>query len=101
MSRVFALAVLFGWLLIAFPMFAADGNIYITGHDLDYHCGVEAAAQCNAFKIAIALARAGNPTKKLLFVDEGMSTSIAGHPAGTFELALAAANIGLLPDTDF
>src|SRR3954470_12154124 len=98
MSRVFIIAVLVAGLLVAFPMFAADGNIYLTGHDIDFHCALQSTpTQCNALKIAIALARAGapDPSKKVLFLDQGMSAPILGHPAGTSELALAAAQIDL------
>jgi len=78
--------------LFAVPAFAAPGNIYLTGHDLDFHCAFQTApTQCNAFKIAIALARAGapDPNKPVLFLDEGS------------ELAFAAQNIGLTAPTDY
>src|SRR4051812_1837594 len=106
MSRAFCIVVLAAGLLVAFPMFAADGNIYLTGHDVDFHCALQPApTQCNALKIAIALARAGapDPSKKVLFLDEGMSASTAsalGFAEGTSELALAAAQIGL-PSTAY
>src|SRR5882724_13198845 len=70
--------------LFAVPAFAAPGNIYLTGHDLDFHCAFQTApTQCNAFKIAITLARAGapDPNKPVLFLDQGS------------ELATAAGNI--------
>ena len=89
--------------LVAIPTFAANGNIYLTGHDLDFHCAFEPVAgthQCNAFKIAIALARAGapDPNKPVLFLDEGMSADAAaahGVPTGTSQLAVSAQKIGL------
>ncbi len=106
MTRAVTIAVLLVGLMVALPVSAADGNIYLTGHDLDFHCALQAApTQCNAFKIALTLARAGAPdsSKKILFVDEGMSPDTAAalnFPQGTSELALAAAQIGL-PSTAY
>src|SRR4051812_9605809 len=101
MNRVLTTALFVCALLIGIPLHAVDGNIYLTGHDLDFHCAFQPApTQCNAFKIAVALARAGAPDPKLpvLFLDEGMSADAAaahGVPTGTSQLAVAAQNIGL------
>ena len=103
MKRSICFGALVPLMLFALPAFAANGNIYLTGHDLDFHCAFEPPAgthQCNAFKIAIALARAGapDPNKPVLFLDEGMSADAAaahGVPTGTSQLGLAAQKIGL------
>jgi hypothetical protein len=99
MKPSICLVALVSLILLAAPAFAA-GNIYLTGHDLDFHCAFQTApTQCNAFKIAIALARAGapDPNKPVLFLDEGMSAAAAsafGKNPGDSELAFAAQNIG-------
>src|SRR5437660_11824277 len=103
MKPTLSLVALLSLALFAIPASAANGNIYLTGHDLDFHCAFEPPAgthQCNAFKIAIALARAGapNPNLPVLFLDEGMSADAAaahGVPTGTSQLALSAPHIGL------
>jgi len=77
-SRLCALAV--G--LLAAPLISWGGNIYMTGHDLDFHC--DGNQQCNAFGAAINFVRSGapNPLLPILFVDSGseMATS-AGNAA--------------------
>ncbi len=94
--------LLAGCLFVAMPAFA--GNIYLTGHDLDFHCALQPApTQCNAFKIAVALARAGapDPTKPVLFVDQPNTCVECGGHNGQQQTALAAANVGLAPGTDY
>jgi len=101
MKPTLSLVAVLSLTLFAIPAFAADGNIYLTGHDLDFHCAFESApTQCNALKIAIALARAGapDPNQPVLFLDQGMSAEVAsffGKEEGDSELALAAQNAGL------
>jgi hypothetical protein len=90
-----------GWLLAVTPVFA--GNIYLTGHDLDFHCTNQSApTQCNAFKIAVAQARAGapDPSKPVLFVDQPNTSGIDDF-GGQQQTALAAANVGLVANTDY
>jgi hypothetical protein len=55
---------------------AQAGNLYLTGHDLDLHCGA-GSQQCNAFGIALNLARVGAPTPSLplLFLTSGSAVS--------------------------
>jgi hypothetical protein len=51
---------------------ALAGNVWLTGHDADYHCGLE-GRQCNHFGVALNFARLGAPdkTRPLLFLDRG------------------------------
>ena len=65
---------------------AYAGNIWLTGHDADFHCTL--GAQCNHFGTAINFARldAPDPTKPLLFLDTmGFSEleAAAAMPAST------------------
>jgi hypothetical protein len=48
---------------------AQAGNIWMTGHDADYHCS--GGSQCNHFGIAVDFARIGapDPTKPILVLD--------------------------------
>ncbi len=49
-------------LLMTVPAFG-HGNIYLTGHDLDFHCALQPPpTSCNAFKIAVLF----RPTLALL-----------------------------------
>jgi hypothetical protein len=71
-------------LLMTVPAFG-HGNIYLTGHDLDYHCAFQSPpTACNAFKIAVLFAVAGAPdkTKPVLFLDQGDQVAIAATQAG-------------------
>jgi hypothetical protein len=100
--HIYIAILLAGCLLVAMPAFA--GNIYLTGHDLDFHCATHPAAptSCNAFKIAFNLARAGapNPTKPVLFLDQGCPT-LGDVPVCTgYETELAAINAGI-PATSY
>ena len=51
---------------------ALAGNIWLTGHDADYHCASQ-GKQCNHFGVALDFARQGAPdkTRPLLFLDKG------------------------------
>src|SRR5215468_8050948 len=92
--------LLLGCLFVVTPVFA--GNIYLTGHDLDFHCTNQPApTQCNAFKIAVAQARAGapDPSKPVLLVDQPNTNE--SPLAGQQQAALAAANVGLVEGTDY
>jgi hypothetical protein len=99
-QHIYIAILLIGCLLAVPPVFA--GNIYLTGHDLDFHCTNQPApTQCNAFKIAVAQARAGAPdsTKPVLFVDQpNTSDSVV---AGQQQTALAAANVGFVAGMDY
>lgn len=65
------------WALIAvvaavgflLPTSASAGNIWLTGHDADFHCRF--GSQCNHFGIAIDFARQGapDPSKPILVLD--------------------------------
>jgi len=75
-------------LLMTVPAFG-HGNIYLTGHDLDFHCALQPLpTSCNAFKIAVLFAVAGAPdkTKHVLFLDQNTAPG---------QLATAATNAGL------
>ena len=50
---------------------ASAGNIWLTGHDADFHCA--GGSQCNHFGIALDFGRQDAPdkTKPLLFLDSG------------------------------
>jgi hypothetical protein len=100
MKRHIYLAILVaGCLLVAMPSFA--GNIYLTGHDIDFHCALQSApTSCNAFKIAFNLGRAGapNPAKPVLFLDQGCNSE--GCTPGSNETAMAANNAGI-PSTSY
>src|SRR6516162_6148147 len=74
---------MFGVGLLAAGM-AFGGNIFLTGHDLDFHCA-GGALQCNALGIAMDIIRAGapDPTKPVLVLDEGSEVSNALNQAAT------------------
>ena len=57
------------------------GNIWLTGHDADLHCAF--GSQCNHFGVAIDLIRLGapDPSKPVLFLDEGSEMSSAAGTA--------------------
>ncbi|MBI2528005.1 MAG: hypothetical protein HYY95_24565 [Candidatus Rokubacteria bacterium] len=61
---------------------ASAGNIWLTGHDADFHCAF--GAQCNHFGIALDFARQDAPdkTKPLLFLDSGGEVASAAGSAG-------------------
>lgn len=66
----------------ATPSFA--GNIWLTGHDADFHCA--GGQQCNHFGIALDFARQGaaNKALPLLFLDSGGElASAAGQALAT------------------
>ncbi len=52
------------------------GNIWLTGHDADYHCSSIELAQCNYLKIATTSVR-GSSTLPLLVLDHGGEVSTA------------------------
>lgn len=64
----FVVAVAGGILAFSAPS-AQAGNIWLTGHDADFHC--RGGAQCNHFGIAVDFARqdAPDPTKPILVLD--------------------------------
>jgi len=61
----------FGLLLAAFS--AQAGNLWLTGHDADFHCNGTGGSQCNYFGIAANFVRQSAPTKTLpiLVLDSG------------------------------
>jgi len=68
-ATTFALG--FGLLLAAFS--AQAGNLWLTGHDADFHCNGTGGSQCNYFGIAANFVRQSAPTKTLpiLVLDSG------------------------------
>ncbi len=66
------------------------GNIFLTGHDYDFHCAF-AAAQCNSIGIAVSFAASGapDPTKPILVLDKG---GLTGEVATSLNTALAKAH---------
>jgi hypothetical protein len=58
-------------LLCLASMDARAGNLWLTGHDMDFHCS--GGAGCNNFGVAANFVRQGAPTKTLpiLVLDEG------------------------------
>src|SRR5450759_3973243 len=68
-------------ILLAWPKVSFAGNIYLTGHDYDYHC-TSGGGQCNAIGAAADFVRkcAPDPTKPVLIVDNPpnqVSTALA------------------------
>jgi len=61
---------------------ASAGNIWLTGHDADFHCAF--GAQCNHFGIALDFVRQDAPdkTKPLLFLDSGGELASAAGSVG-------------------
>jgi len=50
------------WLALAFLAFPAyAGNLWLTGHDADFHCS--GGSQCNHMGVAANFVRQGAPTK--------------------------------------
>jgi hypothetical protein len=62
---------------------AHAGNLWLTGHDMDFHC--TGGAGCNNFGIAVDFIRQGAPTKTLpiLVLDEGGQVVAALGQAAT------------------
>jgi hypothetical protein len=56
---------------------AGAGNLWLTGHDMDFHCA--GGAQCNNFGVALDFVRQGAPTKTLpvLVLDSGTQVATA------------------------
>src|SRR5512144_2755112 len=52
---------------------ASAGNLWLTGHDADFHCDGSGGSQCNYFGIAANFVRQSAPTKTLpiLVLDSG------------------------------
>lgn len=52
---------------------ARAGNLWLTGHDADFHCDGSGGSQCHYFGIAVNFIRQGAPTKTLpvLVLDSG------------------------------
>lgn len=65
------------------PLNAVAGNLWLTGHDMDFHCA--GGNGCNNFGIAVDFVRQGAPTKTLpiLVLDEGSEVSTALGMAAT------------------
>jgi hypothetical protein len=85
---------------IACNLPASAGNIFLTGHDPDFHCVFqEGNPECDEFKIAFDLARtsAPDPTRPVLFLDQGEIICGDGchHDTSTNETALAAGLAGI------
>jgi hypothetical protein len=79
LCKQLALVVALGFTV---PASVQAGNLWLTGHDADFHCsGTE---QCNHFGIAIDFARlsAPNPGLPLLFLDSGTQLTTAATMPG-------------------
>ncbi len=72
-------------LLASTNMFA--GNIWLTGHDYDFHCQWQSGAQCASFGTAASFAAAGapDPSKPILIVDN--TNGVSGSPTGEAEFS--------------
>jgi len=70
-------------LLCLASMDALAGNLWLTGHDMDFHCA--GGNGCNNFGIAVNFVRQGAPTKTLpiLVLDEGGEVASALGQANT------------------
>jgi len=68
-------------LFLAAP--ASAGNLFLTGHDLDFHC-YYGAPQCNELGLALDFVRqlSPDPTLPMLFLDSGVELSGAAGQAG-------------------
>lgn len=60
------------WVL---PLAASGGNLWITGHDADYHCSAE-GEQCNYLKVAVNFVTNGS-TLPILALDHGSEVATA------------------------
>ena len=85
--------LLVGFLFVGFLPDLFAGNLWVTGHDADLHCG-EQGSQCNHFGVAIDFARQGapDPTKPLLFIgaDNGWATICTDDPGDNGHCLVAA-----------
>jgi hypothetical protein len=65
------------------PLDAIAGNLWLTGHDMDFHCA--GGSGCNTLGIAMNFVRQGAPTKTLpiLVLDEGGEVASAAAQPGT------------------
>jgi hypothetical protein len=72
---------------------AKAGNLWLTGHDADYHCATK-DNQCNHFGVALDFARRGapDPTKPLLFLDKPAKSQQSGLIGAAGQAAARAAN---------
>jgi hypothetical protein len=73
---------------------AAAGNLWLTGHDMDFHCS--GGAGCNTFGIALNFVRQGAPTKTLpvLVLDEGGQVAAsAANPVATARNTVEGAGV--------
>lgn len=72
---------------------AKAGNLWLTGHDADYHCATK-ENQCNHFGVALDFARRGapDPTKPLLFLDKPAKSQQSGLIGAAGQAAARAAN---------
>jgi hypothetical protein len=81
-------------LLCLAPMDARAGNLWLTGHDMDFHCS--GGAGCNTFGIALNFVRQGAPTRTLpiLVLDEGTQVQTgAANPATTARNTVEGAGV--------
>jgi hypothetical protein len=88
MTRAFRALTQFGgvvaFTLLGFTSFNAEaGNLWLTGHDMDFHCS--GGAGCNTFGIAVDFVRQSAPTKTLpiLVLDEGGQVAASAAQAGS------------------
>jgi hypothetical protein len=88
MARAFRALTQFGgvvaFTLLGFTSFNAEaGNLWLTGHDMDFHCS--GGSGCNTFGIALDFVRQSAPTKTLpiLVLDEGGQVAASAAQAGS------------------
>jgi hypothetical protein len=83
-SACAAVYVCSSFALLCLASFDANaGNLWLTGHDMDFHC--TGGAGCNTFGIALNFVRQGAPTKTkpILVLDEGTQVATAAAQAAT------------------
>jgi hypothetical protein len=76
--KVLGTAIAGGVLSLVMAGPASAGNLFLTGHDLDFHCTYQSApTQCNELGLALDFVRqaAPDPTLPMLFLDSGSELS--------------------------
>ncbi len=76
------------------PLPAIAGNLWLTGHDMDFHCS--GGSGCGTYGIALNFVRQSAPTKTLpiLVLDEGTQVQAgAGDPAAKAKNAVEGAGV--------
>lgn len=93
------------------PMFTSsfpDGNLWVTGHDTDFHCSAGApnpGASCNYLKVAVTFVIRGTSTLPILALDHGTEVATAisnafGSSAPTVDIVDPRSGFASLPLVD-